>query len=701
MNLSKLLAALSAKSIRLRRNGDDLVLQGKAKLDAATVAALRAHKPALLELIGQGSGDGDGGWWAPAAPAAAELVLTPEMVPLVRLTQVQLDRIVAAVPGGARNIADLYPLAPLQEGVLFHHLLAEEGDPYLLASAGTFDQRGRAERFLAALRQVIARHDVLRTAVLWEGLPEPVQVVLRQAELPVEELQLDPAAGDVAAQLRARFDPRRFRLDVRRAPLLRAYLAEDRAAGRWVVMLLLHHLAGDHTTLELLQEEVTAFLLGEGEALPPSVPFRDYVAQTLLAHDRAAHEAFFRAELGELDEPTAPFGLVDAHGDGRGVAEASLPVAPELARRMRERSRRLGVSVASLCHLAWALVVERTSGRTQSGSGSGSDAGSASDAVFGTVLFGRMHGASSGRALGLYMNTLPLRVRLLDEPVDLAVRRTHAALAALMQHEHASLAQAIAQSGVTAPAPLFTSLLNYRHSGGGAAAPAEQVRRAARAWEGAEALPVEEYTNYPVTLSIDDDGEGFALTAQVAGQVSPRSVCRLMHQALAALTAALEAPAAGGALPSVHALDLLPEEDRQQLAKWNDTAAEIPPGCVHQLFERQAALAPDAVALVSGERTLRYGELNARANRLAHHLRALGVSADVPVAVCLPRGIELVVSLLAVLKAGGAYVPLDPSYPADRVAHILDDSRPVALLTSAALPAVPRPAGLAVVEPEV
>src|SRR5262249_48713350 len=148
--------------------------------------------------------------------------ITPEMLPLVELTVAEIEWIVGSVPGGAANVQDIYPLAPLQEGILFHHLMESEGDVYLLSALSSFDSRTRLESFLRALQAVIDRHDILRTAVLWEGLPEPVQVVYRLAPLIAEEVDVDPMTGEVADELRARFDPRRYRLDIRRAPLMRA-----------------------------------------------------------------------------------------------------------------------------------------------------------------------------------------------------------------------------------------------------------------------------------------------------------------------------------------------------------------------------------------------------------------------------------------------------------------------------------------------
>ncbi len=304
--------------------------------------------------------------------------ITPQLLPLIELDQAGIDRIVASVPGGAANVQDIYPLAPLQEGILYHHLSAGQGDPYLLQSQMAFDHPQRLEDFAGALQQVIDRHDILRTGILWEGLDQPVQVVWRRAQLTVEAVTLDPADGEVLAQLQARFDARHYRLDLTRAPLIRLVHAHDPLTQRTVAVLLFHHLVLDHTALEVLSQELQAGLLGLDAPLGKAVPYRNYVAQARLGVSEQEHEAFFREQLGDIDEPTLPFGLRDVQGDGHAIEETSRVLPAELTLRLRAQARLLGVSAASLFHLAWARVLAATCGK--------------SAVVFGTVLLGRMHG---------------------------------------------------------------------------------------------------------------------------------------------------------------------------------------------------------------------------------------------------------------------------------------------------------------------
>jgi aryl carrier-like protein len=255
------------------------------------------------------------------------LSISPELLPLVSLTQADIDCIVATVPGGVANIQDIYPLLPSQQGILFHHMLDGEGDTYLLRALFAFDHREELDDFLRALDVVVARHDILRTAVVWEGLSTPVQVVHRQARVPVRELAL-PGGGDALEELSGLTDPRRLRLDLTRAPLLAAFVAEDRAGG-WMLSMLQHHLVCDHVTLALALAEIDAIRRGNGADLADEVPMRQLVAQALRV-PVARHEAYFRQELAHIDEPTAPFDVLDVRQSGATTETVELPIDASL-----------------------------------------------------------------------------------------------------------------------------------------------------------------------------------------------------------------------------------------------------------------------------------------------------------------------------------------------------------------------------------
>ena len=609
--------------------------------------------------------------------------IEPAMVTLMALDAAQIRRIEAAVPGGAANIQDIYPLVSLQEGMLFHHLLQTEGDAYVTSSALSFDSRERLERFVDSFNQVIARHDILRTAVLWEELAEPVQVVLREAPMRLRWLDdVAPAEGDTAAlgateRMHRYAAPGRYRIDVRQAPMIHAIAAHDAARGCWLLQLFNHHMVDDNTTLKLVVEEIALIQQGRASELPAPAPFRHFVAQARLGASRAEHEAFFGQLLGDVQDTTAPFNLLDVRGDGLDAEALRLPLDAALSVQVRQQAQRHGVSAATLFHLAWALVVARTAGKD--------------DVVFGTVLFGRMQGGE--RALGLFINTLPLRIRLGAQTVEECLRQTHAALSGLLHHEHASLSLAQRCSGLSGGAPLFTSLLNCRHA-------AQSRKETSEAWPGMEIVGSRERSNYPVAMSVDDLGEGFEIGAQITAAVGARRLCGFMAESIRALVTALaENPGT-----RIGALEVMPDAEKALLQQWGvngpEAVAALLPSdargvhAVHRRFEAQAQAQPDAVAVIFGDKALAYGALNARANRLAHRLITLGVKPETRVGIALGRSFEMVVGILAVLKAGGAYVPMDPEYPVDRLAYMVQDSGIGLLLTSEALAGrMPRPEG--------
>ena len=578
--------------------------------------------------------------------------ITPDMLALAELDQAGIERIVSAIPGGAANVQEIYPLAPLQEGLLYHHL-TEARDPYQQRALFAFASHAGLLAFSQALEQVIARHDILRTSLAWEGLEQPQQVVWRQARLPLTVLE--PGQGDAAALLRAR----ETTLDLRQAPMLALACAEDRAQGRWLGMLHFHHLVNDAVSVQVLLAELEALMTGQGHALAAPVAYRSYVAVSRDPVRQAGHAQFLNTLLTGMEAPAKLAGMGETL-DTQTLERCEAAVPGPLAEALRRWARACDVGLGSLFHLAWAQVLGALAGRDE--------------VVFGSVLLGRMMaGEGADRALGMYVNSLPLRVVLTGLGVAQALQATHAQLAALLAHEDAPRVLAQRCSGLPAGVALFDSLLNYRQ---GSVPDGRKL-------PGVTLVEASEVHSHALVLTVDERGDGVQLNVRAPRELGAQRVLGHVCCALRQLAEALENDP-GRPLAS---LSTLPDDERRHLlSTLNATDTPLDPAHRHlpDLFAAQVRRAPDAVALQSEDTQLTYRELDAQANRLAHHLISLGVGPDSRVAVCVERGVHLIVGLLGVLKAGGAYVPLDPGYPDERLRYMLADSAPLAVLAHGA-----------------
>ncbi|QWP75372.1 amino acid adenylation domain-containing protein [Lysobacter sp. K5869] len=595
--------------------------------------------PVLADLAAQVS-HGTAREVPPNLIVAGATAITPELLPLAALSQAQIDRIVAAVPGGAANVQDIYPLGPLQEGILFHHLLhgEDEADPYVMRVGLTFDDPERLRRFVAALEQVVARHDVLRTALFWEELEQPVQVVQREVALPL----IDGVPGPV-------------RMDLRRAPLLQLWRDAAPERGEWTLTVLWHHAVYDAVAMGVILGEVRELLEPGAPALPPPAPYRDFIARSRSV-PASVHERYFRERLGSVEDTTAIGGVLDVRHDGAATRQWSMRLSESASALIRRAAAQASTAPSVLFHAAWARVLALHVGR--------------SDVVFGTVLTGRLQGmAQAGRTVGLFINTLPLRLDLAGLSAAAAVEQTRARLGELLAHEHASLAVAQRCSGVAAGAPLFTLLLNYRQHGEDLAQSDAQP-----IGEGVRFAGGEVRNNYPLTVSVDDYGVGFGLTSlSTEGIDGPALAAHLARMA----ECLAEAMVAGGDA-AVDALSPLAEDERAALlalGRGADSARDANAD-LGEMFQAQAERTPHAVALretASGVDT-DYATLAAHANRLAHALGEQGVGRGDRIGLCLERTLALPVALLAVLKSGAAYVPLDLKQGPERLAKIVADA---------------------------
>lgn len=584
--------------------------------------------------------------------------INTETLPLLDLDPQQIDVVARSVPGGTKNLQDIYPLSQLQEGMLFHHLLNDWQDTYVLSTAFELQSAAQVALFIDALQKVVDRHDVLRTAVLWENLPRPMQVVCRQVRLKVTPLVLD-SIRDPLEQLIERMQPRSSGMDPRRAPLMEVHITSHSVGGRWYALLRVHHLVCDHQSLRTIETEIIRCLAGRERLLPAPIAYRSYVARALAQTRPKEAEAFFRSRLAEVDGSTAPFDVIDVHGDGTRITQVQRPVESALAHLIREQSRRLQVSVLRMFHAAWALVVAHTSGR--------------SDVVFGTVLLTtEQRGVGRDRMLGMSVNTLPMRVNLKGMTAHGLVENVSRELTDLLVYQQTPLPLAQRCSGLPEGAPLFTTLLNCRRS---SPDPDMQLGDSA----GVRVLARgEAWTNYPITLTVDDTGDQLLVTAQTDRNIDPDRLIGYLQTGMQSLVTALkEAPCT-----SALSLPILPEAERKQVVEtFNATDAPYPRGAtIHDVFQEQVARTPESLAIAYEGESLTYAALNAKANQLARYLRTKGVGPDCLVGICIERSVEMIVAVLGVLKAGGAYVPLDPAYPDERLAGIVEDAAPHVVL---------------------
>ncbi|TMP30778.1 non-ribosomal peptide synthetase [Pseudoalteromonas rubra] len=587
--------------------------------------------------------------------------ITPDMLTLATLEQSEIDAIAAATSGGMRNIQDIYPLAPLQEGVLFVHTLNPEHDPYVTTASFEFTSAGKLSGFVTQLNWLIQRHDVLRTAIFWRGRQQAMQVVMREARLPVTELTL--REGNIEAQFTEYVASGPHGFDLESAPLIQLVVTPEDELGRVFAMLKFHHLITDHVSLEILMSELEA---DNVLALPAPLPYREFIARSMAQSAELDTEAFFTEQLGDIDTPTLPFDLAQVTGDGNSVVEYHSTLSDTQSQLIRTLCKRHQCSPAALFHLAWAQVLSACCGRDE--------------VVFGTVMSGRMNGmAGIERMMGMLINTLPLRLSLGHQAAHVALKEVNDALQALLPYEQVSLAEAQSYSGIDGNTPLFSAIVNYRHSATQSEPAGEQDTS-----PGVALLSTRERTNYPFDLSVNDLGEGdsFSLDYQIEQSVSAARIAELMHTALDALVEALNEHSE----QPVATLAVLSEPELTQLSQGQSDEASYPRNaCIHEVFELHASATPDSIALQLNKQTLSYDELNAKANQLARYLREVHqVGSGTLVGLCIGRSVEMIVASLAILKAGGAYVPLDPNYPQSRLAYMLEDTQLSVILTERA-----------------
>ncbi|MDR6232870.1 amino acid adenylation domain-containing protein/non-ribosomal peptide synthase protein (TIGR01720 family) [Pseudomonas psychrotolerans] len=587
--------------------------------------------------------------------------LTPSDFPLAGLTQAQLD----ALPVAVEEVEDIYPLSPMQQGMLFHSLYEQGNGDYV--NQMRVDVEGlEPQRFREAWYAALTEHPILRSAFFWgESFETPIQMVLRDLEPEVIEID----ASDDAKALEALAESERVRgFDLSRPPLLRLLLIRT-APMRHHLIYTSHHILMDgwsnaHLLGEVLQRYAGVTPIGELGR------YRDYI-DWLLRQDRAASQDFWKARLARFEEPTRLAQALPGGAPEAGVhAEFSCLLDSAATQRLQAFARTRQVTLNTLVQAAWLLLLHRYTGQ--------------SAVAFGATVAGRpaeLPGVEE--QIGLFINTLPViaepraEQRLGDWLVDLQAQNL-----AMREHEYTPLYDIQRWAGQGGEA-MFDSIMVFENY-----PVAEALNQAPAGLTFGEVLSREQ-TNYPLTLGVNL-AECLSLHfGYLTASFSEAAIRRFATQLLALLErfqGAAERPL--GLLP------LLTDEEFSALLAENAPRPYPSEPYVHQRIARLAREDAGRTALIFEGRHYSRGELEIRANRLAHALIAEGVGPEVRVAVGLPRGDALLVALLAVLKAGGVYVPLDIGYPRERLEFLLEDSGSALLLSlSTSVEALSAPLG--------
>ncbi|WP_176509040.1 non-ribosomal peptide synthetase [Pseudomonas urethralis] len=593
---------------------------------------------------------------------------TPADFPLAGLTQAQLD----ALPVDLRQVENIYPLAPMQEGMLFHSLYDGQASSYVNRLRLDLDDLD-PQRFIQAWQQALDQHESLRAGFVWEqGLEAPRQVVLRHVELPVERFDWAGEA-DIDARLETLAQAEQARaFDLGQAPLLRLVLVRT-GPQRHHLIYTSHHILMDGWSNSLLFATVMQAYAGQPAALAQTTR-SDYL-DWLQQQDRAGADAFWKAQLLDLDGPTLLGGTRDAKPSGQGALVLELGEA--LSQALKHFAQAQQVTLNSVLQAAWALLLQRRTGQPRP--------------CFGATVSGRPAELSGiEQQLGLFINTLPVAAEPQGHiPVADWVREVQSLNVRLRDYEYLPLYAIQAAAGRPGEA-LFDSLLVFENY------PLAQSLSQSCAGLRLSGLDYQEYSGYPLTLIAEARDQvqlTFAYQRQAFDHEQVQQIAAELRHLLQGFASTPQALLGSFGLVDAAVYSRI-------VNGWNATARDYPgTPYVHQLFEQQAARQPQAPAVTFAERTLSYGELNAEANRLAEYLRGLGVGPDVLVGIAAERSVEMVVGLLAILKAGGAYVPLDPEYPQDRLAYMFEDSGIALLLTQSHLrDGLPIPEGLAVLD---
>ncbi|MEM1391731.1 MAG: amino acid adenylation domain-containing protein [Cyanobacteria bacterium P01_H01_bin.150] len=590
---------------------------------------------------------------------------TPSDFPDANLTQLELDELLA--PIATKNVADIYPLSPMQKGMLFHSLYAPESGMYFEQTVFDFQGQLNIPAFTSAWQKVVDRYSVFRTFFVWENRQNPLQVVLKQVKLPFENIDWQEFSDTEQQQkLESLLQTQKSQgFQFNQAPLTECTLIqldEDTYKFIWNH----HHILMDGWCLSIIFKEVVSFyeasIAGETCYLPTPRPYGDYISW-LNEQDNVAAKSFWQQTLQGFSSPT-PL-VVDKkqpqiETSPSNYQQLELRLSSEISSKLQDLAQQHHVTLSTLVQAAWGTLLSRYSGE--------------SDVLFGVTVSGRPGDLSRVEEMvGLFINTLPLRLQISpQEELIPWLQKIQQLMLELQDYSYTPLVEIQSGSEIPAQTPLFESLVVFENY------PIDSTLSNQVGCLQLNNVETFERTNYPLTLVAVPGSEFLFNISYDTVRFEEDTIKRMLGHLQTIFAEIVDNPER-----KVTEVPLLSEAERYQiLTEWNDTTTDYPKDkCIHQLFEEQVEKTPDTVAVVFEGEQLTYKQLNQKANQLARHLQSLGVKPEVLVGICVERSIEMLVGLLGILKAGGAYVPFDPSYPQERLSYMLSDSQLPILLT--------------------
>ena len=637
------------------------ILQGKLRLGLTYSKAI--HNRSTIEQLAN--------WYAEELQQLIDHCVsedaygrTPSDFPLCKLDQATVDQLTA----NNRNVSDIYPVTPMQHGMLFHDIYEVNRETYLSQVVWKLEGTMDTGAFGRAWQLVVDRHAALRTGIATTQSGEPVQVVYRKIEVPLHYADLQTLPETEREHRIQDFlgADRGERFEFNQPPLMRLNLFRC-TEREYRFVWTFHHIIIDGWSVPIvigeLMDAYQAFVDGHMPKLKEARPFGDYVAW-LCKQEFGSIEAFWRDNLAGLTAPTELPAAKQKYNPALGLgeyAEEGFTLSPEVTAGLREFARQQRLTINTLAQGVWSILLSRYNNEEQ--------------VIFGATTSGRPAELKNVESMvGLLINALPIasHVEKDQRAIDWLTALQDQQLNA-RQYESASLVEVQGWSEVPRGTPLFNTLLVF-----------ENYPEVSSLWTRKnETLAITdmrpiEWTNYPLMVAVNVSSQ-FCLRLDYDLQFYDlQTIQQIGRHFLTLLESIIANPEC-----SIGTLPMLADSERQELlTRWNATDVEYPADAtLPSLLAAQAAATPDAEALVFGDTSLSYAELNARANQLAHWLIDQGTQPDDLVGVCMQRSVEMVVALLGIVKAGLAYVPLDPDYPEQRLVHMLEDANIRILLT--------------------